>query len=409
MTASTPIYSMQGGQHLLVFSEELIDIWIDRIYTDSHYETKGEITVKSRRPGETGTLHRGARVNLTSTAARKTLARFLDDRLPSLDWVSIVDLACAHTLDGERQGEPPVAVKDMVLGTQASYRLAPVLRNNAPTLLYGPPGSGKTTIAQLMAMLVDAGQQFHTWTPSIGRVLYLDYEDEPDEFLERMQALYKFIGPNVECNIMYRRCYAPVAAELEKLQALVIEHQIDMLVIDSAGAAVGGNPLDHEATIRYFLALRTIGCTSITIGHEPKNSNSKTPFGSQYWLAYPRTIYHVVGQRDNDSPDLHVALYHAKQNRGQLLGPQGLKFTFQEDKTLVFWEDVQQVPELAKHTSWADQIEGVLGRIGSASVSDIAERLEATDKIPTIRATLHQNKRRFIQVGGEWGVLGHDE
>jgi len=67
------------------------------------------------------------------------------------------------------------------------------------------------------------------------------------------------------------------------------------------------------------------------------------------------------------------------------------------------------VPELAKHTPWADQIEAVLGRIGSASVADIAERLEATDKIATIRATLHNNKRRFIQVGGEWGVLGNEE
>jgi energy-coupling factor transporter ATP-binding protein EcfA2 len=409
MTASTPIYSIQGGKHLLTFEEELIDIYVDRLYTDSHYETKGEITVKSRRPGEVGTLHRGARVNLTSTAARKTLAKFLEERLPALDWVSVVDTACARTLDGEREGEPPIAVKDMVPAPQAAYRLAPVLRSNAPTLLYGPPGSGKTTIAQLMAMLVDTGQQFHNWAPAVGRVLYLDYEDEPDEFLERMQALYKFIGPSVECNIMYRRCYAPVATELEKLQALVIEHQIDMLVIDSAGAAVGGNPLDHEATIRYFLALRTIGCTTITIGHEPKNATAKTPFGSAYWLAYPRTIFHVAGQRDNDSPDLHVALYHSKQNRGQLLAPLGLKFCFQETKTMVFLEDVQKVPELARHTPWADQIEGVLSRIGTASVADIAERLEATDRMPTIRATLHNNKRRFVQVDGEWGVLGDDE
>ena len=117
----------------------------------------------------------------------------------------------------------------------------------------------------------------------------------------------------------------------------------------------------------------------------------------------------MVGQRDNDSPNLHVALYHGKQNRGQLISPQGFQFTFNESKTMVFAEDVQKVPELAKHTPWADQIEAVLGRIGSASVADIAERLEATDKIATIRATLHNNKRRFIQVGGEWGVLGNEE
>ena len=104
-----------GGVFKLEWEEEQISVRLDRLTEDSKHTVTGEITISSSVPGHRGHLHQ-ARLNLTSTSARRTLATYLNSRAQGGDWDGIVEQACVRVLEGYREGEPLVHLANHPLG-----------------------------------------------------------------------------------------------------------------------------------------------------------------------------------------------------------------------------------------------------------------------------------------------------
>ena len=385
------------------FLDEKVKITVSRLI-DEAKSLWGEWTIKGNFPGLAypwmQVHHEG--MNLLTGAAKKRMAKSLTDLYPSIPWTTIVDKTAELVIEKHREGEPVVKLKDLPPREGLRYRIAPLLRENKPTLLYGLGGLGKSLVAQYLACLVSEGFPVGSLLPEPGPVLYLDYEEDADELRDQMAGIHKGLGIEEGSNLHYRRMGQPVASTIESIQTLVMELAIQLVIVDSAAPAVGpGGAQGDEPVLRYFAALRNLNCTTLTIAHRAKNTDNG-PFGSAFWENMPRNVYRLQSEKD-DNERLHLGLFNTKTNR-EKRPPFGLCVDFADDKITFTEEDPKTRPEMQQHLSLGDQLEAIIkdGKGQPWTVKDLADDLG--QNMDSIRTTLHRGKRFTKLPDGRWGL-----
>ena len=402
---SAPTHVSSAGVHVLDWPDVHIRVRIDRLRNERENLT-GEITVKTTNPGVAQHLHQ-ARFNLTSTTARKTLAKALQERL-DLAWDDMIEQACVMVLAKHREGEPVIRVGNLPPREALKYRVSPLLLNNQPTLAFGPGGTGKSYFALYLAVLIGGSWQHNGLLAEPGKVLVLDYETDQYEVDERIKAIVKGLDVETSPEIYYRFCAGALAHEIEDIQAFVTEHQIDVVIVDPLGGAVGADMNDSEPILDYFRSLRALrtitglSVTSLSIDHTNKEGKL---FGSEYKYHRARSVFEAKKQQDSWANFLDFGLYHRKMNNGKLLPPRGYRLEFSTESVTFTEKDVMAVPDFAATAPRWQQAAKVL-KNGSMTDEDLAKYLETT--ITVIRAELGRRKDVFVRpTDGTWGLLQH--
>ena len=394
-----PAQTVTGGVYSYTWDTEQVQITVQRIREDSRHTPSADIRIRANPEGH---IH-FTRINLLSTQARNQVARHCAGRCTrSRDWDAVIEQTCVMTLDHWRQGEPVVNLGTVRPSPEPSYRLKPFLLENEATLIYGDGGIGKSFVAGYLASQVDQGVKLGAFEPIQGKVLYLDYETNAEIAARRFQALAKGFGFGQDSNVLYRFCFQPLAADISEIQKIVAESDIDCVVVDSAGPACGGDPESASSAINYFTALRSLRRTSLTIAHRSKN-NPVGPFGSVYWVNYPRATYELKKAQATGENTMHVAMIHKKVNEGQLQEPVAFKFTFHKGAVTVKEEAIEDVPEFSSELPVADQLAMALANSGPVSAKELAEATELN--LGSVQVTLSR-ENRFQRVGnGRWDLV----
>ena len=390
-----PNFSANAGIYDLQWEEEGVRVHVDRIF-DSRRDTTGEITVRYKAPGGTsyGHLHQ-ARLSLTSTSGRETLAKHLAKRAPLTEagWGTILEWTCAAILLKHREGEPVKMVGNLPIGERAKYLEHPFLLALQPNMIYGPQGSGKTTVAAMLALQVLSKES------GPANVLWLDFEWCDDEVNSLVKRLKEGMGLDPDLEMAYRFCSQPLADDILSIQKLVIEKQAQLVVVDSVGAACGGDPMAPDVVLRYFAALRSLRVTTLSLDHTAKINTG--PFGSVYKSITARNIWEAV-KGCNESDSMAVGLHHRKMNSGPLLKPFGFKFKYTDDSIIPQKTDARAMPEVLATMALADQIEAALLR-QAMTPAELAVELGKTPAV--MSTTISRHKGRFVSCGnGRWGV-----
>lgn len=396
-----PEIKSSGGVYVLRWESTQLGIRIDRLDEDSHHSVSGEILIKTTAPGYVSHLHQ-ARLNLTSTTARTTLAKVLTQRMEAVDWYAVLEQACVKVLEAYRQGEPVLVVGDEPVKERSRYQLEPILLQAHPSIIFGHGGTGKSYLATYISVLISTPESHNGWEPEPGGVLYLDFETSFDEFQGRVRAVQEGLEIQTPSPILYRFCSQALADDIAELQRVVAEQKVDVIVVDSAGPACGGEPEQSGPVLRMFKALRSLRTTSLVIAHVAKNAENKSPFGSAYWWNISRSVWEVRSAQEPGDDSLAVGLYHRKANFGKLHKPFMFKLTFTD--TLVRFDktDLTAAPALAVGMSIKAQLHEALKR-GLMSVEELTE--ETGLPAPSIRTTLNRySPGAFIKVQGKWGM-----
>ena len=139
---SIPTITATGSAYQLVWQDEQIEAQVRRIHEDGDQNLKAEVTLRSFRIDTEGKHLHQAQLNLSSTSARGTLAkrlqqsyRFLDD-----EWVDIVEQLCVLVIREHRKGEPVISLAEVEESEASAYRLKPILAQPHPSLIYGDGG-----------------------------------------------------------------------------------------------------------------------------------------------------------------------------------------------------------------------------------------------------------------------------
>lgn len=409
---SKPVMSYNTGVFTYVWEEEQVGIKIDRLSEDSRGNLTGEILVRSGLPGSDKHVHMG-KLNLTSTQARDRLAKTLEKRIDSLDWYSILEQACVLTLSRYREGEPIEAIGHEPDSMELKYRLHPLLEEGEPTIIFAPGGSGKSYLADYIAVLVQYNYPgVRDWIPETGNVLYLDWEASKGVHQRRIWAIKTGLGITDGTPILYRFCSQPLVTDIIEIQRHVLESEAKLVIIDSQIAACSGDVEKAETASSYFNALRSLRCTTLTLDHVPKNSEGgKMPYGSVVKWNRARSIFELRNQQEPGENTMELGLYHRKHNEGRLLKPIGIRVQFEYgssetlEKVIFGGCDIRDIPELSKGLSLKEQIVGFL-KSGALSIEELAEELDTSQA--SVKTTLYRHKDVFVRVDKKWGLLSND-
>jgi hypothetical protein len=388
---------------------------VDRI-KESRGELHGELTVSTlqgQRDAAPGHVFRG-RQNLSSLTSRTTLAKFLKGRLDGPDWQGLVEEFCVAVMEAERGAEPFTKVGNQPRRPIALKLLDPIIFAGVPTILFGPGGTGKSTLAAAIAASVHTGYPvIPDWKPMATPVLVLDWESSDEDWNDLVMGVAAGAGFEPP-DIHYRRCYAPLADQVEEIARYITEHHVGLLVVDSVGIASGTRPegVDaNESAIRLFAALRHFRVTSLLIDHvtgadlQAERPIAK-PYGSIYKVNLARSVFELTSQKEATEERTELLLTHTKTNQGSRLHPIGLVIEHSGEQIRVYQRPVED-PDLVARLPLADRIFRLLLR-GSMPAPQIATELGV--KLPTVRQTLNRAQgRRFMKFqDGRWGVPAHE-
>ena len=390
-----PIVTVTGGIYKYLWEQEQVQIILERLREDSRRTVTADITISARPEGH---IHM-TRLNLLTTRGRGEVARYARERSPNHDWDAIIEQLCVLTLNHFRTGEPVVDLGGVTPPAEPVYRLRPFVVEGEATVIYGEGGIGKSYLAGFMAALVD--QNFHTTTcqPMPGKVLYLDFETTTDIAARRFQALTRGFGFDGKSTVIYRFCHQSLPADIGEIQRIVAEHDVELIIVDSAGPACGGDPESAASAITYFTALRSLRKASITIAHRSKGG-SVGPFGSVYWVNYPRMAYELKKSQEEESDVMHVALIHRKVNDGRLQRPVSFKIQWHESGAVtVAQEELADVPDFVVELPIADQCAVAFREHGPKTVKEISEI--TGQQVRSLSVVLSRNRTRFRRVGNQ--------
>ncbi len=399
-STAPPELKVTGGIYRFHWEALGVTILMERVREDSRRTVTADIKIETNAEGH---IHM-ARLNLLATRSRSEIARYARERSTLMrDWDAILEQACVMTLNHYRAGEEIVNLGEVTPSRDPVYRLRPWLVEGEATIIYGEGGIGKSYLAGFMAALVDQNIHSLDFAPIKGKVLYLDYETTYDIAARRFQSLTKGFGLDGTSNVLYRFCHQSLPADISEIQRIVAENDIDLIIIDSAGPACGGDPESAASAINYFTALRSLRKSSITIAHRSK-SGTAGPFGSVYWVNYPRMSYELKKSQDAESDVMHVALIHRKVNDGRLQKPVSFRIQWADDNSVtVTPEALEDVPEFVSELPLREQIIQAIKNNGPMTIRQIAE--ETGEKPGSLSVIVSRNRDIFTKAGNDrWEV-----
>lgn len=373
-----------------------VEITMIALKTGSDLHVEAEITVKDNQQLNSHLL------GPLRTGITKTLRNVLSDLEKDAEgrnWSGRFKQAVFHVLEDYRKGEPILKLDEMSAPERPPERITGIAYEGMPTLIYGDGGMGKSTLAVALLTLVQAGRPLgETFQVVKGNVLVLDYEASWEETWRRSHDVVTAMGLGKESMVHYRFCAAPLVSEVEFLRAEIREKNIDVVLIDSAGPACGGEPENASNCLQYFSALRSLASTerpvtTVTLAHITKGGGGKSgPFGSVYWTNLPRNTFELKKAQKRGENYIDLALHHRKTNIGTLREPIGLRVTWNQGIYLEAF-DVGDHAVLSEDLGYGDRVYRVLGKEPSGmSVKDLAEYL-GINKVDSLETQLRNDNR----------------
>lgn len=406
---SRPIISTLPMSLKFEWEAEQLVVTASRLRNHTDGRVTGELDIKTTAVSIPSHLHRSL-FNFVAPRSRKELATILSHRY-AIEWESILEQVCYHTLEHIRRGEPleELWAEDAIKPVE--YLLKPLLSVGQPTIFFGDGATGKSFVALFLTICIELGWTENPLSLELQRVntLYLDYESETEELHHRAYRLRKGLElPNFK--LRYRRCYLPLADDLPQLQLLVAENNIKFLVVDSIGAACGGDLNHPESPLRFFGALRSLKVTSLLLAHTSKDmeTKKKTVYGSAYFNNYARSVWEVRKSEDMEADEISVGLFHRKVNISKLQPPLGMKLRFLEEKVEVIPEEVKSVAEFIEHLQTSIRICELL-KHGAKTGKELADELALAPSTINVNLFRLKTKKRVVKMAGEkWGLLAKE-
>jgi len=289
---------------------------------------------------------------------RRTIGRALDGLTETYPASSS---SSSHRGGGGDDARAPLAVKSFrdlpKPDGPRPFRVEGLVPERFVTTIYGSGGSAKSLIALSMAQGCARGDGSwlgHKLKPC--PALYVDWELDEEEQGRRARQLARANGDDQPPENLYYLCAAGRRRSevLAATLAACEEHRIGLVVLDSAGLAIEGDPSDARVAIEFFRELdrfRSRGVTVLLVDHQAKagageSYQGKTAYGSVYKGNLSRSRLQVEA-KDRKLGGLSVVVRHNKANFSGLSDPFKVKLSFSEEMVALAREELAE-EELAE-------------------------------------------------------------
>jgi hypothetical protein len=387
---------------------ELINIEVTRLKQHNDGRLLGELSISTTLPGYEPHLHQ-ASFNFTASSTREKLSKSMQVICPECEWHDILEQLCVYTLRKYRAGTPVKSLWTSSEINPPSYLINPFIIRNYPTIIFGDPSSGKSTLAQLFITALtlpwEENQLGLNLTSEVNECIIFDYETDEDTIAWQIGCIQRGMGLP-EFGFHYRRCFLPLADDVEEAMKAIEETGAKVIIVDSLGPACGGELNEAKPALAYANALRKLNRTSITLAHTSKNANGqgKSVYGSIFFQALARSVWEIKKIQENDSDEIEVGLFHRKPPPfSKLQKPVGFKFQFDGEKTIIKNQDPRGVGEFLKSMGTTSQILELL-KDGLLTKDEVSQELEITPDNAKVALNRLKNKNLVVKVGDKFGL-----
>lgn len=382
---------------------------------ERHHHLGAQVTAHLEAPGMSSEPFT-ARTNLLSLSHTEAFCRQLDKMftLPTGFWTRALNRAAQMVIKAHGEHDPGTSLGSVETDVHVGYSLRPFIVEDGPSMAFGQGGCGKTYIALTMAVHKITGTPFLGQPCQRGRVLFLDYESTDARIKARLLRILRGLEVGSwdwKDFVYWPGRGLPLPDILPALKRRVREQGIDLIMVDSAALACGGDPIDSPVALRYFNALASLSIPSLSLAHTTKDEKAdKYPYGSIFWHNSARATWNVKLTQEEDGV-AHVGLFNRKANDERLAAPIGVRLAFGGEDVRLTREDVAQ--EFVREMSLSRQIRESL-RYGAKSVKQLTDDLDAKQNSVWKALKRMQTKAEAHRLGdgedgsGLWGLAGHD-
>lgn len=354
-------------------------------------------------------------LDLRSGESAKRYANVLGSRLLDGDqWFELLTKAQRLARDRYQSGEPSIVLKHVDWTGRPRFLVYPLVEAGVRTILFGDGGVSKSLHSLALAVSVATGEAIipGTTVMDTGPVLYLDWEDEERTHAERLSAICAGVGIEVPDNIIYMRRTGSLHESTREIRREIAKQGAVMAIIDSVGAACGGDPEKASDVIRAFDSMRALGVTVLALHHVTKDQKDKSkPFGSVYSANLARLTWRLDAERGPHETYIRAQSY--KGNNNGDLPPLGHRISFEvgeDDRlTAVRFSSASpgRVPSAGGKSGGLKNAIAAALKSGPLTVAEIATEIGSTES--TVRTTLNRNEDWFVTLPDGRRALKADE
>ncbi len=354
------------------------------------------------------------RINLESASAvtdmRRTLAEIFPDK--GFHWPAIVSEAKDLAIGMWRGIPRSVSADDTPLIPVREWLVQGLMPLHLTTIPFGMGGSMKSLLMAHLGVHAFYGMDWLGLpTREVKGVLVVDYEDTAEEWRLRLEELCGALHLPVPSGESYRFMPGngiPLVDQAETIRQVIDQYGIELIIVDSAVSAVGGDLMDTSASQRLVNWFTSLGVTSILIAHNTKAEDSKYPYGNIFWHNLPRSTVYFEATGNPYDKVRDVSITPRKASRGAVQ-PVGARVTFAGDGEPLTVETLEEAPTTKDDAE--NDVRWALMDVLAGSPRTIQELIGMTGHTyGVIQNTLRRNKTYFTalaKVGRaqQWGLL----
>ena len=171
-------------------------------------------------------------------------------------------------------------------GATVSY-LAPSFSNAGPpticgdyvvdgggTFLFGPPGKGKSTIALLMAVSIDANSDA-LWSVFQRKVMYINLERSAASMALRLARANYVLEVEEERPLLMLNARGSILSDLlDTIRAAIAQHGVQGVFLDSVSRAGYGDLNANDVANKVADALNSLGVWWVAVAHSPRGDDT---------------------------------------------------------------------------------------------------------------------------------------
>ena len=407
---SKPKITQQLGNILFEWEDYGVHAEISRLRNKRDGGVSGEVLLTTTNPEYSSGLHHGS-LNFLSSSSKVSLIKAMGNKYPEANWDEIIEQLCFSTLQLTRQGSPVDNLETITDLNPPGYLLDPIMPLNQPTIIFGEGGVGKSELALILhicILLPWEGNPLNITTLGTStKSLYCDWEADRYIINWQLKCLTEGMGLGY-ANIAYRRCHQSLADDIEQIQKAITDTGAKVIIIDSLGAACGGDLKDAEVAIRFFTALRQLNMTSLILAHTSKDqqAQAKTIFGSAFFYNYARSVWELRKVQEIGEDTISLGLFHRKANQSKLHPPLGFNIHFNGTKTMVTRQDTKKVDEFLQRMPIKTRVLEALSD-GPMTIDELSTFLdEKKDSVSRILRRLRKDDK-VASNGSSWAKLAH--
>jgi len=420
------ITTLTDGYHM-IWEDIKLQIKVKRVNLHSDGHVTGDIEITNSSVENPVILMPSSQFNFSAERTRSQTAKSLKEKYndESVNWVEIFDYLGYKIQDLARKGEEVYEVIAEDDAPSPARILDPVIYQGVQNIIFGEKGVNKSTLTYLFAYCISLPwfdnplelilQNDKDFYPT----LILDWETDQSIFKYYLSRLKK--GMNLPpCPIYYRRCYLPLIQDIEPVQDYITNNKIKVIIIDSLGAAAGGESgelkgsqaaLAFNSSLRKLKTIENKPITSLIIGQTAKGSddsnNKKTVFGSTYFTYYARNIFELCHGKDDNEDLMHLGLFHRECNLGKKHQPMGFCVTYNDqERSIQVEREPVSVREFAERVGTQALILDLLKRAGEPlTLREIMDDLEITRNNADVTLSRLKRKGKILKLNDKWGLV----